>query len=127
MCDALSVSGADRNLLQESACLGHGLIWIVGGEHDAVDASQLEEKIKKRRREVHAGEGVVNVFSQIGLDRTLQPGDCHWNDIEPLKKERQSLTHMTDDELQFRKMVEHTTAYHTDHVDGGFDVQTPGA
>src|SRR5437763_12580305 len=116
MCDALSVGRAEGNLLQESAGLGHGLIGIVGGEHDPVHDSELKEEIKKGRPKVHAGEGVVNVFSEIGLDRTLQLGDLHGKDFEPLKKERQSLTHMTDDELQFRKAVEYTAAYHADHV-----------
>ena len=47
--DALLVGGTDGNLLQECARPRHGLIRIVGREHDPVDATELEQQIEKSR------------------------------------------------------------------------------
>lgn len=51
----------------------------------------------------------------------------HWNDVQPLEEEGQTLTHVANHELQFRKTVEHAAAYDSNHMNRGFDMPPPGA
>jgi len=87
----------------------------------------LEQQIEKGRRKIHAREGVMNIFFEIGQDRPLQFRHRHGNNVQPLEEERQTLTHVADHELQFRKTVENAAANDSNHMNRGFDVPPPGA
>ena len=60
--DALLVGCTHRQLLQEGASFGHGLIGMVDRKHHAVDAAKLQKQSEESRREKEAGKCVVNVL-----------------------------------------------------------------
>ena len=71
-CSSALISASSlRQLLQEGASFGHGLIGMIDREHHAVDAAKFQKQGEKSRREKEAGKGVVDVFAQIGGDRPL--------------------------------------------------------
>ncbi len=124
--DPLAVSGAHRQLIQESARLRHGAIRVIGGEHDPVDA-HLKQQIEEGRREIEAAEGVVDVLAQIGADRSLKPGDGRRHDVHARLHEGERFAHVPHQELQFRKPVERAAQDNAQHVDRGFDVPAPSS
>ena len=82
-------------------------------------------QIEEAGGEVEAGNGVVDVVAQIEADRVLQLGHRRSHAVEPRQHEGQRLAEMADDELQFRKCVEHAAEHDADDVDRGLDVPAP--
>src|SRR5208282_1267537 len=122
--DALLVRGTDWKLIQESARLRHGLKRMVGREHDPLDAD-FKQQVEDDRCEIEAAEGVVNIVSKIGADRTIEFCHRHLQVIEPLQHEGERLAHMTDHDLQFRISIEYSAEDKANDMNRGFDVPAP--
>ena len=123
MRDALFVGSADGKLLQKSPRLNHGLIGMVGGEHDPLHAAEFKQQVKECRREIEAAERVMDVFTQIGADRALKFGYLPGHNVHPLEHEGQPFAHVADYDLQFGKAVEYAAEDEANDVNRSFMCQ----
>jgi hypothetical protein len=81
--------------------------------------------LEKVGSKIEAAKGVLEIALEIGTDWPPEPGQRHGHHVETLYHNRQSLTHVADDELEPLESFEGTSHDEPNHVYGGFDVPPP--